>query len=92
MPSVYLLKENGKTEPMEKVLCKDETKELQDMLANNYDLLLGEQDKPDDPCRWLLVKREMPVPDPSGGGDRWSIDFFFVDQNADSYLRRVQAF
>ncbi len=82
MPGVFFLMEDGKPDPMVNVRCKDETKELQDILENNHNLLPGEQIDPDDPCRWLLVKREMPVPDPSGGGDRWNIDFFFVDQNA----------
>jgi len=30
----------------------------------------------------MLIKREMPVPDPSTGADRWSIDFLFADQDA----------
>lgn len=51
------------------------------LLEKNYDLLPGDQIDPDDPRRWLLVKREMPVPDPATGSDRWSIDFFFVDQH-----------
>jgi hypothetical protein len=41
----------------------------------------GDQIRPEDPRRWLLVKREMPVPDPSSGENRWSIDHFFVDQS-----------
>jgi hypothetical protein len=30
----------------------------------------------------MLIKREMPVEDPSSGANRWSIDFLFVDQFA----------
>lgn len=82
MPSVFFLMEDGVPDPMKTVRVKDETKELQDILEHNHNLLPGEQIDPVDPCRWLLVKREMPVPDPSGGGDPWNIDFFFVDQNA----------
>jgi len=82
MPSVYLINESGKTEAMERVHCQDETRELQDILAHSYDLLPGDQIDPEDPCRWMLIKREMPVPDPSTGTGRWSIDFFFVDQSA----------
>ena len=80
MSDVYFLNEDGTPAPMKLVHCKDETKELHEILAKNYDLLPGNQIRPDDPCRWLLIKREMPVPDPSSGGNRWSIDFFFVDQ------------
>lgn len=82
MAGVFFLKNDGSTEPLRQVFCKDEAAELQDILEKNHDLLPGDQIDPDDPCRWLLVKREMPVQDPSTGSDRWSIDFFFVDQNA----------
>jgi hypothetical protein len=81
MSDVYFLKEDGTPAPMKLVHCKDEEKELQGVLEKNYDLLPGNQIRPDDPCRWLLIKREMPVPDPGTGGNRWSIDFFFVDQS-----------
>jgi hypothetical protein len=82
MASVYVLNGHGKSEPMKPVICKDEDKELQTILKNNFDLLPGDQIEPDAPCRWMLIRREMPVPDPSTGTDRWSIDFLFVDQNA----------
>src|ERR1039458_5161499 len=65
---------------MKSVHCKDQ--ELQTILKNNFNLLPGDKIAPDVPCRWLLIKREMPVPDPSTCTDRWSFDFFFVDQNA----------
>ena len=32
--------------------------------------------------RWLLVRREMGVADREEGGDRWSLDHLFVDQDA----------
>ena len=82
MANVYLMKDNGRSEPMSVILCKDEDKELQTLLKNNFDLLPGDQIDPESPCRWMLVKREMPVPDPYTGTDRWNIDFLFVDQNA----------
>ena len=81
MSSVYVVKD-GKTEPMEAVLCRSEDKELQTILKNNLNLLPGDQIDPDVPPRWMLIKREMPVPDPSTGTDRWRIDFFLADQNA----------
>src|SRR5437016_718316 len=67
---------------MTRVHCRDEDAELQRILEKNPDLLPGDQIDPEDPCRWLLIKREMPVPDPNTGTSRWSIDFFFVDQGA----------
>lgn len=82
MASVYALTEQGTSEPMKSVVCTNEDKELQTILKNNLDLLPGDQIQPDAPCRWMLIRREMPVPDPSTGSERWSIDFLLVDQNA----------
>jgi hypothetical protein len=82
MASVYIVRSDGVTDAMDRVRCKDEDRELQVLLEKNWDLLPGDQIDPDDPRRWLLVKREMAVPDPKTGADRWSIDFFFVDQDA----------
>lgn len=82
MSSVYVIQPEGKAVPMSRVRCKDEEKELQRLLESNPQLMPGDQIRPDDPRRWLLIKREMPVPDPSSGEDRWSIDHFFVDQSA----------
>ena len=82
MPNVYVMNESGTTKLMERIHCKDEARELQEILMNNTDLLPGDQIDPEDPSRWMLIKREMPVPDPNTGSDRWRIDFLLVDQNA----------
>ena len=82
MANVYVMQADGRTERMTPVRCENERRELQDILEMNPDLLAGDQIDPDNPRRWLLIKREMPVPDPSTGLDRWSIDFVFADQDA----------
>lgn len=82
MGQAYVVENDGLTTPMERVHCKDEDQELQCILEKNPNLLPGEQITPEDPRRWMLIAREMFVPDPSTGLDRWSIDFFFVDQDA----------
>jgi len=80
---VYVINPEARTTcPMEVYTCTDESKDLQDLLAKNPGLLPGDQIDPESPCRWMLVKREMPVPDPSTGANRWSLDFLFVDQKA----------
>ena len=81
MSQVYVVGDDGRTLPMERIQCKNEDTELQQLLDNNYDLLPGDQINPEDPRRWLLVRREMPVEDPSSGDNRWSIDFLFADQS-----------
>lgn len=55
---------------------------LQTLLAKYPNLLAGDQIDPAAPRRWLLVKREAPVPSEEGGSGRWSIDHLFLDQDA----------
>ena len=78
---VYVISE-GTPQKLAQVRCKDEDRELQTVLERNPNLLPGDQIDPDDPRRWLIVKREMPVPGPDTGTDRWSLDFLLVDQDA----------
>lgn len=82
MSTIYFVREDGTTQMMNRVRCTNEDSELQALLERNLDLIPGDQIDPDDPRRWLLIKREMPVPDPATGSDRWSVDFFVVDQDA----------
>ncbi len=81
MAKAYVVREDGETDSMQRIRCKNEDQELQLILEKNPDLLPGEQINPGDPRRWLIIEREMPVPDPSSGTERWNIDFFFVDQS-----------
>lgn len=82
MTKVYALSEDKSAKPLKRLRCKDEGTELQDLLENNPQLLPSEQIYPDNPPQWLLIKREMPVLDPSTGAARWSIDFLYVDHMA----------
>jgi hypothetical protein len=82
MGQVYVVKDGGATVAMQRVQCKNEDLELQLLLAKNLELIPGDQIDPDDPRRWLLIRREMPVPDPNTGVDRWSVDFLLADQEA----------
>lgn len=82
MAQLFRILPDGNSQTLDPVLCRDENRELQIPLLRNHDLLPGDQIDPDDPCRWLLIRREMPVPDPGTAQDRWSIDFVFADQRA----------
>ena len=82
MAKVYTINNEWSSSEMERIHVQNEDIELQRILEMNYDLLPGDQIDPDDPRRWLLIKREMPVPDPGTGQPRWSIDFLFADQDA----------
>ena len=82
MGRVYKVGPDGTTEALEAVHCTDEARELQDLLERNPGLLPGKQIDPEDPRRWLLIKREMPVPDSATATERWSLDILFADQDA----------
>jgi hypothetical protein len=63
---------------------------LQQLLAKYPNLLAGDQMDPSKPRRWLLVSREMGVPDQEDGADRWSLDHLFLDQDAVPSLIEVK--
>ncbi len=63
---------------------------LQRLLADYPDLLAGEQIDPENPRRWLLIKREAGVPSDVAGSSRWSIDHLFLDQDAVPTLVEVK--
>jgi hypothetical protein len=63
---------------------------LQALLADYPDLLAGDQMRPDEPRRWLLITREAGIPDSEGGQPRWSLDHLFIDQDAIPTLVEVK--
>lgn len=81
MAKIYRI-HDGSVIRMNEVLCQNEEIELQNLLERSPELLAGEQIDPDHPRKWLLIKREMSVPDPVTGSSRWSIDFLYIDQDA----------
>ena len=85
---IYVL-DGVNLEPMEERWFASED-HLQKLLAEHPHLLDGEQMSPGNPRRWLLVKREMGVPDAAGESDRWSLDHLFVDQDAVPTLVEVK--
>src|SRR5947208_12743767 len=63
---------------------------LQELLAKYPNLLAGDQMDGAAPRRWLLISREMGVPSEEEGGDRWSLDHLFLDQDAIPTLIEVK--
>jgi hypothetical protein len=60
----------------------DSEERLQKLLEDYPELLGGDQISTGSPLRWLLISREMGIPGEENGCDRWSVDHFFVDQDA----------
>jgi hypothetical protein len=59
----------------------NEDKDLQRLLEHDLNLIPSNQITAGKDLRWLLIKREMPVPTPSSGDNLWSIDFLLADQD-----------
>jgi hypothetical protein len=55
--------------------------DLQRLLTRYPNLLAGDQMNEESPRRWLLVSREVSVPDREEGAGRWSLDHLFLDQD-----------
>lgn len=85
---IYIL-DGDSLQPMEEQRFEKED-DLQKLLAEHPHLLDGEQVRPGNPRRWLLVKREMGVPAAASEADRWSLDHLLVDQDAIPTLVEVK--
>lgn len=77
---IFLVEGNRKLTPMTETLY-DKEDDLQALLADYPDLLPGDQINFEDPRRWLLVARELKVPDNEDEAGRWSLDHLFLDQD-----------
>lgn len=64
--------------------------ELQALIAAHPELLDGEQIRPGDARRWILIKREKGIAAAAGSGALWSVDHLIVDQDAVPTLVEVK--
>ncbi|GAA3763382.1 hypothetical protein [Terriglobus aquaticus] len=81
MSKVFLANGNGAGLQLERIQCRNETTELQERLLHQPGLLAGDQIDPLSPRKWLLIRREMPVVNPSTGTTDFSLDFLYSDQD-----------
>lgn len=78
---IFLVDKSGQTWLPMTEMPYDQEVVLQEALAQYPDLIPGDQINPDNPRRWLLVKRELGIPGEIGGGNQWSLDHLFLDQD-----------
>lgn len=86
---IYTMGEQGQLEPLEEQPFKAED-DLQKLIAEHPELLDGEQMRPDDPRRWMLITREKGISDTSGTSARWATDHLIIDQDAVPTLAEVK--
>ena len=64
--------------------------DLQALIAKHPELLDGQQIRPGDPRRWVLVTREKGIAETADAGARWALDHLIVDQDAVPTLVEVK--
>lgn len=84
---IFLLHPEGNLTEMSETAFALEV-DLQELLALHPSLLPGDQIAPRAPRRWLLVSREVSVPDDTG--TRWALDHLFLDQDGVPTLVEVK--
>jgi len=85
---IFLIGGDGLVELSEQAYESEDL--LQSLLAEYPKLLAGEQMRPDEARRWVLVRREAGVPDREAGSGRWALDHLFLDQDAVPTLVEVK--
>ena len=86
---IYARGRSGGLEPLEEEPFSSED-ELQSLIAEHPELLDGEQIRPGDPRRWLLISREKGISETANSGARWAVDHLIVDQDAIPTLAEVK--
>lgn len=88
MAGLYAIQDGKLLEFVETPYASEEL--FQEMLEQFPALLAGDLIDPVNPRKWLLIKREAGVPDSADGGNRWSVDHLFVDQDGIPTLVEVK--
>lgn len=60
----------------------DAERVLQELVAEYPEILAGDQMTPSNHRRWLLIGREVGIPDREDASNRWSVDHVLIDQDA----------
>ena len=79
--SIYLLNQNDKITELKETNYENEDF-FQSLIEKYPNILAGDQIDPNNPRKWILISREMGVPDTESGSNQWSLDHLFSDQDA----------
>lgn len=89
MAEIFVIRDNDTLVPLSQQPYASEDL-LQSLLARYPGLLVGDQIDPASPRKWLLIHREIDVPDRAEGQGRWSLDHLFLDQDGVPTLVEVK--
>ena len=79
---IYIRNSSGELEALKEKPFPSEAM-MQELVGRHPELLAGDQIRPDDPLRWVLIKREMEI-------DGWAVDHLLLDQHARLTLVEVK--
>ena len=79
---IYIRNVRGEIEPLAEQRFETEAI-LEELIALHPELLAGEQMRPDDPLRWILIKPQMPI-------EGWAVDLLLIDQRSYPTLVEVK--
>ena len=79
--SIYLLSQNDKITELKETNYKNEDF-FQSLIEKYPNILAGDQIDPNNPRKWILISREMGVPDSENCSNQWLLDHIFSDQDA----------
>ncbi len=86
---IWIRDPEGGLEGVQEETFGDEVR-LQELIAEHPELIDGEQIRPDDARRWILIGREQRIAETSETGARWSLDHLIIDQDARPTLIEVK--
>jgi len=86
---IFLIQADGEFGEVERTPYESEDL-LQRLLEQHPGLLAGDMLSPGNRAQFLLVGREVGVPDAEGSSDRWALDHLFLDQDATPTLVEVK--
>ena len=78
---IYVRRRDGGLEGLQEETFGVED-DLQKLIAEHPEVIDGEQIRPDDARRWILIAREKGIAETSDTGARWSLDHLIIDQDA----------
>ena len=86
---IYSRGSDGRLEVLEEEPFATE-EAIQALVAEHPEVLDGEQIRPGDRRRWLLITREKGISESTRSGARWAVDHLIVDQDAVPTLVEVK--
>lgn len=86
---IWIRQEEGRLEGVQEETFSYED-DLQKLIAEHPEVIDGEQVRPDDARRWILVAREKGIAETPDAAARWSLDHLIIDQDARPTLVEVK--